>query len=172
MMTELEITMRAKSYIDSLAQGIDPISGKMAKEDDVINNLRISRCLYYVSGILQKVIDNGGEIQKVRKKRNDKMAFSLTDEQIVNLKPDAAELSVSKIVKIINEQIDDGAMKKLKVTTVTNWLVKMGFLEEITEMGRTVKMPTDAGSEIGMRIRQFTDTGRTVKYVVYSSAAQ
>ena len=46
-MTDLEIMQRAKQYIDSLANGIDPLSGKPVKDNDVINQVRISRCLFY-----------------------------------------------------------------------------------------------------------------------------
>ena len=66
-MTDLEMMQRAKQYIDSLANGYDPLSGKPVKDDDVVNQVRISRCLFYVSGVLQKVIDNGGEIQRKKK---------------------------------------------------------------------------------------------------------
>ena len=63
-MTELEIMQRAKAYIDQLANGINPIDGTSVADSDVINNVRISRCLFYVSDILKRVIDNGGSISK------------------------------------------------------------------------------------------------------------
>lgn len=55
---------RAKAYIDQLANGINPIDGTCVADSDVINNVRISRCLFYVSDILKRVIDNGGSISK------------------------------------------------------------------------------------------------------------
>ena len=54
-MTELEIMQRAKAYIDQLANGINPIDGTCVADSDVINNVRISRCLFYVSDILKRV---------------------------------------------------------------------------------------------------------------------
>ena len=45
-MTELEIMQRAKAYIDQLANGINPIDGTSVADSDVINNVRISRCLF------------------------------------------------------------------------------------------------------------------------------
>ena len=53
-----------KLFGNSLANGYDPLSGNLVRDDDVVNQVRISRCLFYVSGVLQKVIDNGGEIQR------------------------------------------------------------------------------------------------------------
>ena len=63
-MNELETMQRAKMYIDNLANGVDPLTGEVISDDSVINNVRISRCLFYVSGVLEKVIANGGEVGK------------------------------------------------------------------------------------------------------------
>ena len=104
-MTELEIMIHAKSYIDSLANGIDPLSGQAVRDDDIVNNVRISRCLFYVSGVLQKVIDNGGEVQREKLKRSQLAEFSLTDEQKLNLKPENSPQTISKIAAAINTHI-------------------------------------------------------------------
>ena len=45
-MTELEILQHAKDYLDKLAKGIDPLTDREVPENDIINNVRISRCLY------------------------------------------------------------------------------------------------------------------------------
>ena len=60
MPTELEIMKHAKEYIDKLANGIDPFSDKPVPDGDIINNVKLSRCFFYISGILEKVIENGG----------------------------------------------------------------------------------------------------------------
>ncbi len=57
-MTELETSQRAKMYIDKLANGINPLDDTHAKDDNVINNVRVSRCLFFVSDTLRKVIEN------------------------------------------------------------------------------------------------------------------
>ena len=70
-MTELETLQRAKMYIDKLANGIDPIADKEMSNDTVLNNVRLARCFFYVSQVLEKVIQNGGEVSvKTVTKRN------------------------------------------------------------------------------------------------------
>ncbi len=59
-MEELDVMKRAQSYIESLANGKDPLTGNELPDADIVNNVRISRCLFYVSDVLKKVIDNGG----------------------------------------------------------------------------------------------------------------
>ena len=172
-MTELETMMRARQYIESLANGKNPLTGENVKDDDIINNIRISRCLFYVSGVLQKVIDNGGEVQKVKSKRSQHEEFNLTDEQKSNLKPDKLSLSSSRITALINDQIDTEKMKKLKVTTLNSWLVSIGLLtEETTPIGKTRKIPTSDGEMLGLSETEFTDNRGSVKYVIYNTNAQ
>lgn len=52
-MTELEKIAYAKTYIEKLANGINPLTDQPVPDSDSINNVRISRCLFYVSDILR-----------------------------------------------------------------------------------------------------------------------
>ena len=47
-MTELEKVAYAKTFVDKLANGINPIDDQPVAENDVINNVRLSRCFFYV----------------------------------------------------------------------------------------------------------------------------
>lgn len=172
-MTELEIMLRAKQYIDNLANGINPLTGQNVKEDDVVNNVRISRCLFYVSDVLRKVIDNDGKICEPKKRNTQRTEFNLTDEQKMNLKPESTSKSSSRIVSAINEQIDAENMKKLKATTLNNWLVSIGMLEEIpVSNGKFRKIPTSEGEMLGLSETEFSDSSGSHKYVIYNTSAQ
>lgn len=59
-MTEIEKIERAKVYMEKLANGINPIDNTMAPDKDIINNVRLSRCFFFVSDVLRQVIENGG----------------------------------------------------------------------------------------------------------------
>ena len=50
-MTELEIMQRAKTYMEKLANGIDPITDREVPEEDIIQNVRLSRCFFYVADV-------------------------------------------------------------------------------------------------------------------------
>ena len=81
-MTELETMQRAKMYLDKLANGINPLTDQPASDSDCINQVRISRCLFYVSDLLRKVIENGGNIGKTEKVK--KQPFSISHETLNN----------------------------------------------------------------------------------------
>lgn len=68
-MTELEKIAYAKSFIDKLANGINPIDDQPVAEYDVVNNVRLTRCFFYVSDILRQVIENGGTTPPKKKQR-------------------------------------------------------------------------------------------------------
>ena len=42
-MTELEKIAYAKTYIEKLANGVNPVTGQVVPDGDVINNVKISR---------------------------------------------------------------------------------------------------------------------------------
>ena len=77
-MTEQEKLQRAKDCIDSLANGLNPLDGTPVPEQDIVNNVKISRCLFFVSNVLRKQLD-GHEPKKVSER--DKKPFYITEEE-------------------------------------------------------------------------------------------
>ena len=137
-LTELEKMQRAKMYIDKLAQGINPLDDTTIPEDEVINNVRLSRCLFYVSDILRQVIDNGG--QTVRKNSIKKEFFTLTDEQKDLLIPEKNSVTIKDMTDKINSLIDQNTTKKFKATSIADWLVSIDLLEILKDTsGRNIK---------------------------------
>ena len=65
MPTELDTMKHAKEYIDKLANGIDPFTGKPIPDDDIVNNVKLSRCFFYISGILEKVIKDSTSYEMI-----------------------------------------------------------------------------------------------------------
>lgn len=43
-MAEPEKLRKVKQCIDSLAEGLDPFSGRPLPEGDIVNDVRVSRC--------------------------------------------------------------------------------------------------------------------------------
>ena len=125
-MTELETMQRAKMYVEKMANGIDPLSGRPAQETDLINNVRISRCLFYVADILQKVIDNQGRIGRTPKRE----PFNMSEEERRQFAFSAAPIFISEITKRINLLIDRQSMRTLKNGSISGWLVQAGYLVE------------------------------------------
>ncbi len=168
-MTELEKIKYTKTFIDKLANGINPVDNTEIPSDDVVNNIRISRCLFYVSDILAEIIKNGGT---AKKSNNDKLPFAISPEQIADIPVTEAPVGISSFVKLINEQIDVETYNKLKITTVTEWLVEIDLLFVETFYGKRRKMPTEKGKGMGISVNQYKNEYGEHQMVVYDKRMQ
>ncbi len=149
-MTEIEKIEYAKSFIDKLANGINPLDDTPIPEGDIANHVRLSRCFFYVSGILQQVIDRGGTAE-FRPTKPRKKEFSLTAEERSRLEISEISLSVSEIAGSLNSVIDPETTKKVSAATINNWLLCEGLLETVPlPNGKNRKQPTPHGNAIGI----------------------
>ena len=165
-MTEIEILGHAKSYIDKLAKGINPITDQAVNENDVVNNVRVSRCLFYVSGVLDKVIQK--EMITPMAKSNQ-IPFSLPSDIINQFQYSELPVPVSIITRQINSFVSDSNMKKLKPNSITAFLLQTGFLQ------RDVAgcLPTQKGIEAGLSVEERKPDGKLpYKIVLYNKDAQ
>lgn len=170
-MTELEKMQRAKMYLDKMANGINPITDEQTPDEDSLNNVRVSRCLFYVSDILRQVIDNGGVVSKPSKPA--KQSFSVTQEDLKRFAISSTPIPVSEITKRINELVVDPSMTKLKHTSITSFLIESGFLVQTDAGdGHHAKLPTDQGKSIGIAVEERQGQNGAYRVTVYNAEAQ
>ena len=167
-MTELETVQRAKMYMDKLSQGIDPISDQELPEDSALNNVRLARCFFYVSGILDQVIRNGGQVGAV-----EKAEFSTAPEQLAQVQISPYPVRITEFTDALLQAIGTSTMKKPSAVKINNWLELKGLLvKEPTPDGKSRRVPTAAGRNLGMstQLRQSRDGEYLAIY--YDSNAQ
>lgn len=156
----------AQDWVEKLANGINPLTLEPVKEDDVVNNVHISRCLFFVSKMLGKVEPPESA------SRRGKRAFWMTNreaEQIDILAP----CGIAQFTKTVNEHIP-ADMKPLSVSTVIKWLRHNGYLYEanIDEKHKT-NIPTDKGIQLGITVKIQQDLeGKEYQRVFYDITAQ
>ena len=163
-----ELLKHAKCYIEKMANGINPLTDEIIPDDDLINNVRISRCLFYVNNILGKVLDNEG----IKNKRIKKFPFNLTKEELNNFEYSNKTITISSITKELNKLNMNSEMVKLKTTNVTNWLVDVGILYESEINGSKYKLPTKHGEDIGLYIEERIGYNKEYYIVGYPKQAQ
>ncbi len=171
-MTELEKIEYAKSFIDKLANGINPLDDSPIPDSDIVNNVRLSRCFFYVSDILRRVIENGG-MQPVKATKTRKKEFILTDEERGKIQISEIPLSVSEISKHLNDLINLETTKKISAATINHWLLDLQLLEIIVQPnGKNKKMPTEQGRELGIFTEERNGRYGTYVTVLFSPSAQ
>ena len=174
-MTEHDKLKYAKTYIDKLANGINPLDNTQIPEHDIVNNVHISRCLFYISNILHQIIESENMLQpRAAPKKSNKAEFFVTEQQKAMLQCSDNAVSVSEIANYINTLIDSDVMKRLSANTINQWLIKIGLLETIMlPNGKKRKMPTARGHEFGIfteeRIGRY---GTNYAVVLFSPSAQ
>lgn len=165
-MTELETMQRAKMYLDKLARGIDPITDKEVPEDSVLNQVRICRCLHYVSGVLEQVIANGGAI-------GEKAPFTISRERMQMVHISEHPIRISDFTENINRAAADPSRKKLKATDITNWLLEQGYLQkELGPDGKQRRAPTELGQRWGITAQMQQGPNGYYLSISYDSNAQ
>lgn len=170
-MTELEKIAYARSYIQKLANGINPVTNQEVSEGDVINHIRISRCLFYVADVLGQVVENGGV--STRKGKVHKLPFQLDYQVRGTFRYSESSIPISEITRRINELIRPEEMKKLSYKHIQEWLIEIGLLELLTDAsGKMVRKPTRSGEDIGITVEQRQSPRGPYTVVVYSKAAQ
>lgn len=175
-MTELEKIAYAKSFIDKLANGINPLDDMPIPEDDIANNVRLSRCFFYVSSILQKEIDRGRKKQ-LKEKKPKPSPFAITQEQLQQFKYSSMPISIPAMAKKINwlvrEDIDAKKMTCFRYRRINYWLLNTGFIEwREWEDGKIKRFPTAEGEAIGLVLHIWENYGRRSPVIHLSEEAQ
>lgn len=165
-MIDIEKFKSAKMWIEKLANGVNPLNDELVKDDDLINNVHISRCLFYVAELLGD-IKTGSSVSK-----RYQNAFFLSAKDAVNItisKPNG----IANFVRLVNGYIPEG-MKPLPVAQVIKWLRNEGLMQEVLkEEGHKTNLPTEKGNSIGITTEvQRNPEGIEYQRVVYSVDAQ
>ncbi len=156
----------AIDWIKKLANGINPIDGSAISDSDIVNNVHISRCLFYVADLLDNVIN-----RKASSAKRYDLEFNLTPEDISRIEiTDKSTISV--FVREINKVLPNN-MKPLPVPLLTNWLVRIGYLEEVPKGdGHMTRIPSNQGRSIGITVEQKSGINGEYTSVVYNANAQ
>lgn len=169
-MTELEKIKRAKIYMDKLANGINPLDDSDVPESSLINDVRLARCFFFVSEVLQRSIQVPPSEPK---KKRGKVPFSITQAQLHGFPYSDVPVSVSQIIKALNLLAADDNMLHLKYSDIASWLIEVGLLKPYTTTtGRNVKRPTEQGKAQGITIVERDGMNGPYKVVVYDRNAQ
>ncbi len=171
-MPEIDIMRRAQEYILSLARGFDPLTGEEITDDSVINNVRMSRCFFYVADVLEKVIENGGEVNRPVRKESAK--YTLLTQEIIQAFPYSdTPMGINNLIKALREMLGENE-KPLAAVQITAWLVSEGYLIENIRADKREKVATAKGNAIGITVKEGTNmqTGVSYRMNLYDKKAQ
>ena len=166
----LEMMKQVKLALEQLANGRHPVSGAELPEDALLNDVQLSRCFFLAAGVLQKVIENGGQVRRVV---NQKLPpFAITEEEKAGIELSVEPIQITKFCELVNNRVDTTKLSKLKVTAFGKWLLEKGFLMVDTHKNEKFKRPTELGESVGISCALRTYGDREYYAMTYSRDAQ
>lgn len=164
--------VKMREYAIALSNGIDPTSGIEIPEDTILNSKQLNTYFRQVSEFLDTTIKLGKNV--AMKKTNGKYDFRITEDNKQNIVISNTPLSISEFTYNINILVNTEYMRKIKVVEITNWLLKNGFLEIISdEDNNDYKIATEKGKSVGITsIQKCSEYGREYPVNLYDSSAQ
>lgn len=173
-MTELEKIEYARQFIEKLANGVDPLTDQPVPDGDLVNNVRISRCFFYVADILRQVAEKGGVSRLPEAEgKGKKVPFFLSQEKRGDFEFSDRPVPLSEIVRRLNSLVNSDSMRKLTYNDAAEWLVDRGFLSaSVDENGVRRKDVAPEGEAIGITKEERFSRSGVYKVAVYSREAQ
>ena len=147
---EFEKCENAKTVLERIAKGIDPLTGELISEDSFLQDPRIIRCFYFVTEIMDNVVN--GTYSRGGNRPSD---FIITPEQKSNVILTDGKLGVNEFSKCINACIDASVSKKITGVELNRKLKKLGILsQEGTEDGKTRTITNEKSREFGFEMEK------------------
>lgn len=171
-MNELDKLHSCKRMIDKLADGINPLTGSPHPDESVFNNVDLTRCFFHVSQIVDRVLQNGGEIGFRR--RRELKPFVFNDDKKEQISLSDKPVSVTGLVSMINTAVAEPGMRRLTATQITAWLEQSGFLTTVLNAeGKNQRVPTDSAPLIGItQVERKNAAGSPFMMNLYNAEAQ
>ncbi len=167
-MTELEKIAYAKSFLDQLANGMDPTTNTPIPQGDVAAKSRIVGCFSYVSEVLGKLIASPDTVLDLYRTQD----IRITPQVLASI--ECSQFPVT--VKAFAQRIDSAlrATKKITAADLNQWLLEQGYIEKLADYkNKTYKRPTQRGIDIGIILDQYTTiAGKTTYNVKLNRSAQ
>ncbi len=165
--TKLDVAIK---YVERIADGCNPVNNVPLENDDILNNPNIIRCMYFIKDVLKEVRNNdciiGGKSGK-----EPALPFPI---EILDRFSYVEDKSITHVLNQIYEPIVSMNVKKVSVTKVTAALKEEGYLldEPNAETGKTRKVPSKKGRELGIYTIEREYNGRMYESVTYNQNAQ
>ena len=166
-MADVEKLRKVKQCIDSLAEGLNPFTGQPLPEEDIVNDVRVSRSLFLASAFLQEQMQG-----KTEKKNGKKQAFRLSLEERDRVEFSFRPISASELARRMNNAAGAQDCKKITYRQITDWLVEVGMLKLVENVAGTQRRPTESGKKMGISVESRIGQSGPYQVVLYSAEAQ
>lgn len=163
-MADMDKLCKAKQCIDSLVEGLNPFTGQPLPAEDIVNDVRVSRSLFFVSLLLQ---------EQLQGTTGEKQPFRLSSAERKRIVFSPQPIPVSELARRMNDVIDTQNCKKMGYRQITDWLIEVGMLRIMkNSVGSQCRRPTTSGEKLGISVESRVGQYGPYQVVLYNENAQ
>lgn len=164
-MSEKSQVQKAKEILSRIIIGVDPVSGEVIARDSFLNDPDIIRCLYFITGILD------GLLNGVYSKRSN-TPFQITAEQKREITLPEGKIGVNEFARCVNSVLDI-CDKKLTGTELNKRLKQMNILSENKGIdGKKNTVINDSSYLYGFDLERRSFNGREYDQVMINDSGK
>lgn len=148
MIYDIEKIEKAKTILQSIASGNNPINGEIIEEENFINDPRLIRMFYFIAEVLDNVTKGNYSERKISE-------FVITDEQKNKVVFTEGNIGVNEIARCINQQINLLMSKKVTGVVINNGLKRLGILSEgMDDLGKKRTTTNEKSADYGFQLEK------------------
>lgn len=144
----------------------------MKVEDTILKSTFNKKVLQNAADVIDQLLKLDYIPTKVNRQR--KYTFFIPVEKRDDIPLSDEPISISSFAYLLNDQIDDKTMKKIKATEITRWLAQKGYLCRMVHPdGKVFHNVTATGTDIGIgQEERESPSGRKYTVNLYTKQAQ
>jgi hypothetical protein len=147
----------AKTVIENIAKGINPVTGEQIEENSFLNDARIVRSFYY----LVKILDTAN------RGSNSSKEFIITPEQKSMIVFPQRKIGVNEFSRCMNNVLNVNLSKKVTGVEINKKLKQLGILsEENTQNGKMRTIINEKSIDYGFESEKRSYGGQDYHMVV------
>jgi hypothetical protein len=169
MYYQVEQLSQAKSVLERLARGQNPLTGKMVEKESFLKQVEIGKCLTIAGEIVDRLIRNGGRASGAK----SRIPFTITTAQKEAIRLPDGKIGVNEFSRHVNRCLDAAGSKKMTGVELNKRLKKLGILsEEKLADGKTHTTINAESGEFGFESERRSYQGGEYEMVVINEVGK
>lgn len=143
MADEKQILARARDYMNQLARGRDPLTGRMADGDSVLDEPRLRRCFAFVAAYIQRELE----------KENTQTPYFFPDESAIDALVSEEDVVAADFYERLTLAATDAGLRAVTPRQINHFLLREGLVDGRVEsvfVEKRVLRANDRSEELGI----------------------
>ncbi|MCL1912428.1 MAG: hypothetical protein FWG10_00750 [Eubacteriaceae bacterium] len=162
--TERDKIARARTFVEKMSKGMNPITNEPLPRLDSDSEKRIRACMAYLTGMLDSILAGPARAGQ---------PVSISPQLKSRIKVSPKPINISDVVTNINVELKRAGIATLSLFSVSAWLNSQGLLEDGSVEGKQFRIASDGANGLGINtVTRTGKDGRNYPITLYDEGAQ